>query len=94
MDDNEKTPQASAETRKTWLENDIENHELKLDHLDEEIVQVDSRLKDLRRQRANLVSYLNEARHKLDDVTRLVDLEMENQVLRREVESLRNSKVL
>lgn len=94
VNEDEKTPQASAQTRKTWLENDLENHTLKLDHLDEEIVQAESKLQNLRRQRQGLLSHVNEVRHKLDDVTKLVDLEMENEVLRREVESLRNGKIL
>lgn len=94
MNEDEKTPQASPTTRKTWLENDLDHHLVKLERLDEEIVQAESKLQNLRRQRQGLLSHVNEVRRKLDDVTKLVDLEAENEVLRREVESLRAGKVL
>lgn len=82
MNEDEKTPQASAQTRKTWLENDIEHHESKLYHLDAELVELRRKVTAMEGQRRNLVSYLNEAQHKLDDVTRLVELETEVASLR------------
>lgn len=82
MNEDEKTPQASAQTRKTWLENDLENHTRKLDYLDEEIVQAESTLQNLRRQRQGLLSHVNEVRHKLEDVERIVELEAEIASLR------------
>ena len=83
VNEDEKVPQASSEVRKVHLENDLERHETKLYHLDEDIVQAESRLKDLKRQRQGLVSHLDEVKRKLQDVTRLVELETE-------VASLRN----
>lgn len=82
MNEDEKTPQASAQTRKTWLENDIKHHESKLYHLDAELVELRRKVTAMEGQRRNLVSYLNEAQHKLDDVTRLVELETEVASLR------------
>lgn len=77
MNENEKTSQASPETRKTRLENDIEHHESKLYYLDVELMELRHKVTALEGQRRNLVSYLNEVQHKLDDVTRLVELETE-----------------
>ncbi len=82
MNEDEKTPQADVVTRVEWLEGDIENHESKLERLDEELAHLRTRIGDVERQRRNLLSYLNEAHHKLSDLRRIVELETEVASLR------------